>query len=58
MSRNDDYITGNFLDYLYHQNYFKHIGIDLSRQTNMGIPQQDNFVGILAEDGAAMFFYH
>ena len=40
MSRNDDYATGNLLDYLYHQKCYKLIGIDLSRQTNMSIPQQ------------------
>ena len=28
MSRNDAYTTGNLLDYLYHQNYYKLIGID------------------------------
>ena len=38
MSRNNDYTTGNLLDYLYHQNYYKLIGIDLSRQTNTSIP--------------------
>ena len=31
-SRNDDYATGNLLDFLYHQDYCKLIGIDLSRQ--------------------------
>ena len=31
MSRNDHYIVGNLLDYLYHQKYYKLIGIDLSR---------------------------
>ena len=57
MSRNDDYTTGNLLDFSYHQNYYKLIGIDLSRQTNMSIPQQINFVGKLEEDdGATMFF--
>ena len=45
MSRNDDYTTENLLDYLHHQNYYKHIGIDLSRQKNKSIPQQVNFVG-------------
>ena len=39
MSRNDDYTTGNLLDFLYHQNYYKIIGVDLLRQTNMNIPQ-------------------
>ena len=37
MSRNNDYTTGNLSDYLYHQNYCKLIGIDLSRQTNTTI---------------------
>ena len=40
MSRNDDYTTGDLLDYLYHQKYYKLIGIDLSRQTNTSIPQK------------------
>ena len=57
MSRNDDYTTGNLLDFSYHQNYYKIIGIDLSRQTNTSIPQQINFIGKLEEDdGAIMFF--
>ena len=38
MSRNDDYTSGNLLDYLYHQKYYKLIGTDLSRQTNTSIP--------------------
>ena len=50
-------ITQNLLDYLYHQNYYKHIDIDLSRQTNMNISQQVNFIGKLEEDdGATLFF--
>ena len=57
MSRNDDYTTGSLLDYLHHENYYKLIGIDLSRQTNTSISQQINFVGKLEEDdGAVMFF--
>ena len=57
MSRNDDYTTGNLLDFSYHQNYCKCNGIDLSRQINMNIPQQINFTRKLVEDdGAAMFF--
>ena len=43
MSRNNDYTTGNLLDYSYNQNYYKLLGIDLSRQTNATIPQQINF---------------
>ena len=57
MSRNDDYATGNLLDCLYHQKYYKLIGIDLLRQTNTSIPQQINFTGKIEEDdGATMFF--
>ena len=57
MSRNDDYTTRNLLDYLYHQNYYKVIDIDLSRQINTSILQQIIFIGKLEEDdGATMFF--
>ena len=50
MSRNDDYTTGNLLDYSYHQNFYKLTSIDLSRQVNTNIPQQLNFTGKLEED--------
>ena len=43
MSRNDEDTTGNLLDYLYDQKYYKLIGIDLSRQKNPRISQQINF---------------
>ena len=57
MSRNDDCTTGNLLDFSYHQNYYKLIGIDLSRQSNRSIPQQITFTGKLeGDDGTAMFF--
>ena len=57
MSRSDNFTTGNFLDYFYRQNYYKLIGIDLSRQTNTIIPQQIDFNGKLEEDyGVKMFF--
>ena len=57
MLRNNDCITGKLLHYLYHQNYYKLIGIDLSRQTNITIPHQINFTGKLEKnDGATMFF--
>ena len=42
---------------MYHQNYYKLNGTDLSRQTNTSIPQQINFRGKSEEyDGATMFF--
>ena len=57
MSKGDDYTTGNLLGYLYYQNYYELIGIDLSRQRNMNIPQQINFRRKLEEDdGAVMLF--
>ena len=56
MSRNDNHTTGNLLDYLYHQKYYKLICIDLSRQTSTSIPEQINFTGKLEKDHAAMFF--
>ena len=57
MSRSNDYKTGILLDFSYHQNYYKLIGIDLSRQTNTSISQQINFIGKLEENnGATMFF--
>ena len=57
MSRINHHSTGNLLDYLYHQKYYKLIGIDLSRQTNTSISQQINFVEKLEEEnGATMFF--
>ena len=52
----DDYATGNLLDFSYHQNYYKLIGIDASRQANRSIPQQINFTGELDNDCATMFF--
>ena len=39
MSRNDNYTTGNLLDFSDHQNYYKRIGINLSRQTSTNILQ-------------------
>ena len=35
------------LNFSYHQNYYKLIGINLSRQTSTSIPQQINFTGEL-----------
>ena len=57
MARNDDYNAGNLLDFSCHRNYYKLIGIDLSRQANTSLPQQINLTGKLEEDdGATMFF--
>ena len=57
MSRNNDYTTGNLLDYSYDQNYYKLIGIDLSRPTNISIPYQTNFAQKLGENYKATMFF-
>ena len=43
-------IQQNLLDFSYHQNYCKLIGIDISRQANTSISQQITFPGTLEED--------
>ena len=60
MSKNNDYTTGNFLDYGYFSNNYKLISIDLRKQIeleNHYLKQQINFIGKLEEDdGATVFF--
>ena len=56
MSQNDECTTGNLLDFSYHQNYYKLIGIDLSIQTNANI-SQINFKRKLVEDADAAIFF-
>ena len=53
MSRNNNNTTGNLLEYLYHQKYYKRIGIDLSRPKNTSIPEEINFVGKLEQNYGA-----
>ena len=58
MSNNNDYMTGNLLDFAYYKETYKLIAIDLSKQTKIKDPQQVNFIGKLENqnDGATMFF--
>ena len=60
MSKNNDYIFGNLLDYKYFLKYYKLIAINLSKQIELKNPdfkQQINFIGKLEEDnGGKMFF--
>ena len=60
MSKNNDYTTGNLLDYEYFSNHYKLMAINLSKQTELENPdlkQQINCIGKLEEDnGATMFF--
>ena len=58
MSNNNDYITGNLLDFGdFKENYIL-IAIDLSKQTKLKDPQQISFIGKLEsqDHGATMFF--
>ena len=57
MSNNNDYTTGNLLDFAYFKENYKLIAIDLRKQTKLKDPQQINFIGKLDKDnGATMFF--
>ena len=57
MTRNDDYRTGDLSGYFYYEKYYKLTNIDLSRQTNLSIPQQINFVGKLEKDDDATMLF-
>ena len=53
MSKNNDYTTGNLLDYEYFKDHYKLIAIDLSKQTELedtDLKQQITFIGRLEED--------
>ena len=60
MKRNNDYTTGNLMDYEYFSKHYELIAIDLSMQIqleNTGTMQQTNFNDKLdRDDGTTMFF--
>ena len=58
MSNNNDYTTGNLLDFAYYKENYRLIAIDLSKQTKLKDSQQINFIGKLEDQdhGATMFF--
>ena len=59
ISKNNDYTTGNLLDYEHFSKPYKLIAIDLSKQIeleNSDLKQQINFIGKLEDDRATMFF--
>ena len=58
MSKNNDYTTGNLLDYEYFKDNYKLIAIDLSKQTELedaDLEQPINFIAKL-ENNATVFF--
>ena len=57
MSNNNEYTTGNLLDFTYLKKNYELIAIDLSKQTKLKDPQQINVIGKLSRNtGATMFF--
>ena len=60
MGRNNDYTSGNLLDYEYFSKHYKLIAIDLSKQIELENPdlkQQINFIGrFKRNEGATMLF--
>ena len=60
MNKNNDYTTGNLLDYDYFSKHYKLIAVDLSKQIELEIPdlkQQINFLCKLEEDSGATIFF-
>ena len=60
MRKNNDYTTGNLLDYEYFSNHYRLIVIDLSKQIELENPdlkQQINFIGKLEEDNRATMLF-
>ena len=60
MNRNNDYATGNLLDFAYFKESYRLIAIDLSKQTNLKNPQQINFIRKLKNqaNGSNNVFFH
>ena len=59
ISKNNDYTTGNLLDYEYFSKHYKLIAVDLSKQIELENPdfrKQINFIDKLEDDKATMFF--
>ena len=58
MNNNNDYTTGNLLDFAYFKENYRLISIDLSKQTKLKHPQQINFTGKIEgqNNGVTMFF--
>ena len=57
MSRNNDYTTGNLLDFAYFKKNYRLIAADLSRQTKLKDPQQINFIGKLEKHHRATMLF-
>ena len=59
MRNNNDYKTGNLLDFVYFKKNYNLFATDLNKQTKLKDQQQISFIGkILVARGATMFFHH
>ena len=58
MSNNNNYTTGNLLDFAYYKENYQLIAIDLSKQTKIKDPQQINFIGKIEgqDNGVTLYF--
>ena len=57
LSNNNDYTTGNLLDFAYFKESYRLIATDLSKQTKLKHPKQISFIDKLSRrSGAIMFF--
>ena len=56
-NNNNNYMTGNLLDFAYYKDNYRLIAIDLSKQTKIKDPQQINFIGKIEiqDNGVTMF---
>ena len=55
---NNDYTTGNLLDFAYYKKHYKLIAIDLSKQTKLKDPQQINFIEKHSRNTGATMCFH
>ena len=59
IGKNNDYATGNLLDYEYFSKHYALISIDLSKRIELENPdlrKQISFIGKFEDDKATMFF--
>ena len=57
-NNNNNYMTGNLLDFAFYKENYKLIAIDVSKQTKIKDPEQINFIGKIErqDNGVTMFF--
>ena len=58
ISKNNDFTTGNFLEYEYFKDHYKLIAIELSKKIeteNADLKQQINFIERIKEDSTVFF---